>query len=452
MRRLIRFWAHIDAPVGRATYLANGVGLAAIKYLGGGALIWLATDAFPAPLDYWLSLHVASSWSYRWNAPWLLPLLGVWTLPFVWLGVTLTLRRAVDAGRSCWWAFLFFVPYVNYVLMVALALMPSAQSPGVDAGKERHLQEREGGVPIAVTSVSAGLILGFVAAASVPLFGRYGSTLFFGVPFAMGAVTAFLFNRRHGATTGETLQVVNVMFIAAAGVLFLFAAEGIICILMALPIAVLTGAGGAIVGRAMARTGKPDTPLSLVPLLILPLAGVLESPGGLLVHEVRTSIDINASPEEVWPHVVAFRPMPEPRDILFRAGIAYPKYARIDGTGVGAVRYCVFSTGAFVEPITHWDVGRRLSFDVMASPPPLRELTPFDGVSPPHLDGYLRSRRGEFRLNPLPGGRTRLEGSTWYQIDMAPEGYWQLFSDYMIHRIHRRVLAHIKDEVESFHH
>ena len=38
-----------------------------------------------------------------------------------------------------------------------------------------------------------------------------------------------------------------------------------------------------------------------------------------------------------------------------RAGLAYPMRARIEGSGPGAVRYCEFSTGPFVEPIVTWD-------------------------------------------------------------------------------------------------
>src|SRR3989442_11978283 len=34
----------------------------------------------------------------------------VWTLPFLWIGVAMTLRRVVDAGRSPWLALAFFVP------------------------------------------------------------------------------------------------------------------------------------------------------------------------------------------------------------------------------------------------------------------------------------------------------------------------------------------------------
>jgi hypothetical protein len=115
---------------------------------------------------------------------------------------------------------------------------------------------------------------------------------------------------------------------------------------------------------------------------------------------------------------------------------------------VGAVRYCVFSTGPFVEPITAWEPRLRLAFDVVESPAPLRELTPYD-VAPPHLEGYLLPRRGEFRLVALPNGRTRLEGSTWYEQRLAPEGYWALFSDAIIAKIHLRVLDHIRALSES---
>lgn len=62
----------------------------------------------------------------------------------------------------------------------------------------------------------------------------------------------------------------------------------------------------------------------------------------------------------------------------------------------------------------------------------------------PHLVNGFVSRRGEFRLEPLPGGRTRLQGSTWYQLDMEPQRYWSLYADLLIHAIHARVLDHVK--------
>jgi hypothetical protein len=159
-------------------------------------------------------------------------------------------------------------------------------------------------------------------------------------------------------------------------------------------------------------------------------------------------VEINAPPEAVWPLVLAFPPLAEPTEWYFRTGLAYPQYASISGEGVGATRFCVFSTGPFIEPVTAWEPARRLAFDVTSSPAPLREMSPYPDLHPPHLEGFLQSRRGEFRLVPLPGGRTRLEGSTWYELDMAPGPYWRFISDRVIQRIHTRVLTHIKTETE----
>ena len=74
----------------------------------------------------------------------------------------------------------------------------------------------------------------------------------------------------------------------------------------------------------------------------------------------------------------------------------------------------------------------------------MHETSPYRQINAPHLLNGLHSRRGEFRLIPLPGGHTRLEGRTWYGVEMAPQAYWGLFSDALIHAIHERVLAHVK--------
>ena len=119
------------------------------------------------------------------------------------------------------------------------------------------------------------------------------------------------------------------------------------------------------------------------------------------------------------------------------------------GSGPGAVRHCVFSTGPFVEPIEIWDEPHLLRFSVTKNPPPMEEWTPYKAIHPPHLDGFLASERGQFQLIPLPDGGTRLEGTTWYRHNMWPVMYWQTWSDLIIHRIHLRVLQHIKERAEK---
>ncbi len=74
------------------------------------------------------------------------------------------------------------------------------------------------------------------------------------------------------------------------------------------------------------------------------------------------------------------------------------------------------------------------------------EWTPFEHLHPPHLDSGFVSRRGEFRLEPLPDGGTRLHGTTWYEIDVRPRLYWKGLADPLLHAIHRRVLNHIAQQ------
>ena len=178
----------------------------------------------------------------------------------------------------------------------------------------------------------------------------------------------------------------------------------------------------------------------------LPLILVWDAPNtsALREHAVTTTIEIEAPPESVWPNVVGFSELPSPKAWLLNTGIAIPIRARIEGSGVGAVRYCEFTTGPFIEPITVWDYPQRLAFDVIDQPPSMEEWSPYQVVHAPHLVGGLVSKRGQFKLVRLPSGRTRLEGTTWYTIAMAPQWYWSGWSDVLIHAIHRRVLQHVK--------
>ncbi len=185
-------------------------------------------------------------------------------------------------------------------------------------------------------------------------------------------------------------------------------------------------------------------------LLALPALMAAESAGEPRPIErmVSTEVVIDAPPERVWSHVIAFPPLPEPDEWYFQTGIAYPERAEIDGAGVGAVRHCIFTTGTFVEPIEVWEPPSLLRFRVTEQPEPMREWSPYT-IHPPHLDNYLQSRQGEFRLEALPDGRTRLVGTTWYTNRMWPAPYWGLWSDAIIHRIHARVLNHVKALAEQ---
>jgi hypothetical protein len=449
----------LTGSIGRWRYFLVGVVLMLAKYLLDTAV----AGAFDRP---WSPYHYLI-WPDRSSLPVLdfpdadrrfgLTMLAV-ALPFIWVGITLTLQRLRDAQLPLRLVVLFFVPLVNLLLIAWLCLAPSGapdSAPAAATAPTRHARaayrrlvgENDTAAFLLACASSAAFTVGLIVL-SVNVLGFYGFGVFVAAPFLTGWLAAVLYGISRRRTVRQCLQVA-VAALATVGVALLgWSFEGLICLVMALPIAACLAMLGALVGHSCQHRPRGDgTTAAMMLVLIVAMPALLAAESvtapAPALREVRTEVIVDAPPEQVWEHVIAFPPLPEPTDLLFRAGIAYPVRAEIRGSGVGAVRYCVFSTGAFVEPIDVWDAPRRLAFRVTDQPPPMKELSPFD-VRPPHLDGFLMSRRGQFRLERLPGGRTLLEGTTWYTNRMWPAGYWELWSDAIIHRIHGRVLDHVR--------
>lgn len=446
--------------VNRAGYVRWGVALAALKFLFD-ALVHQPVFGRPwSPWDYLVPGAGLPSGILQQPGFLLLVAWGLLSAVFAWVGMALTVKRLRDLGWHLAWSLLFFVPLLKLGLFTALCLVPGRQErrqqphPARTACPRlrRGILRNSGKLAVSLVA-TVGMAAAFVLLATSVL-SEYGWAVFVVLPAAMGFTAVILYARGDRVPLSEA-QVVAMLSMAMAGLgLLLFAMEGLICLIMAAPLAAALAAIGAALAWQVLETlaDGGERRAALVLALFLPAGGVFaEHVAGqhAPLLEVTTSVVVAAPPETVWRHVVSFSDLPPPSELLFRAGIAYPVRARIEGAGVGAVRHCEFSTGAFVEPITEWEAPWRLGFAVTHNPPPMEEWTPYRSVHPPHLDGFLVSRRGEFRLEPLPGGCTRLQGTTWYQHHMWPVGYWQLWSDGIIHAIHRRVLNHISNLAEA---
>lgn len=446
-------------------FLVVGVSLFLIKFVIDRLIARAAFGREWSLRSYLIPEQAYSGGSLQPEDQWFfLAMLGV-AVPFVVAGLVMTVRRLRDAGLSLWLAALFFVPFVNLLFFGILSLLPSlpvaavAVAPGqapmaerADTGRvsllDRLLPLSDGG-SFLVASLFVFPLGPMTVGLGVFVFRNYGWGLFVGLPFLAGLLATVLHTHRVRRSFWSC-ALVSILALSACGFgILLCAMEGAVCLLMLFPLAIPIALAGAAVGYSIQRRPLPAArgfPVELMGLLLLlPLlmgAERLVMPEAQ-VFSVTTFVDIDAPPEVVWRNVVSFSEIAPPTDWFFATGIAYPVRARIDGSGVGACRYCEFSTGPFVEPITVWDEPKLLKFDVTHNPPPMREWGPFD-IHPPHLENYLQSHGGQFHLIALPGGRTRLEGTTWYQHHMFPEAYWRLWGDYVIHKIHRRVLEHVK--------
>jgi uncharacterized membrane protein YhaH (DUF805 family) len=433
-------------PVTRRTYLTVGLTLGAFKCAIDTLVVHAITGRWWTPL---MALRPISIRAYdRVEPAWLFWALAIWTLGFLWIGLSMTARRVRDAGMSPWWALGFLVPFLNYLLIVVLCLVPSRPVHPATRVLPPLVRSQ---LSASLMGVGAGLLFAMVMLiVNVYALKSYGLALFLATPVVMGVLAGYVQNRGHLTSVASTFGTGALTALLGSSALLFLGLEGAVCILMSLPLAIVAAMLGSTLGRALAlNTGMPTTHLGGL-LLAIPLLSVLDAqPKSDPAYEVVSSVEIDAPPEVVWRNVVDFPALPAPEEWLFHTGIAFPTHATLEGTGVGALRRCEFNTGPFVEPITAWEPARRLSFDVTQSPPPMEEWSPYHDIRPPHLDGYFRSVRGEFRLVRLKGGRTRLEGSTWYLLRIAPVPYWRLIAEPILHTIHHRVLRHIRALAEE---
>lgn len=451
-------------PLGRRGYALWGFVLLALKYNLDRLIVYNGYGRPWYPWDYLAPGRALGEAAMDSTATLPLPLgfvLLLESVPFILAGLWLTLRRLRSAGWPGALVALFFVPFINLVFFALLCVMPADDGETSSGRWSESLIRRltpQSTIGAAALAIAATTAMGvpLVILATVVLQ-DYGWGLFIGVPFMLGLVGTLL----DAATAPRSLgraTAISALSVALVGVLIIaIAVEGVICVVMASPLALGLSMFGGLVGwliqreRWRFRAGEAARVYGFA-FVVLPLLLVAENriSTAPIVTAATTSIRVAASPDVVWRLVVTFSELPPPREPWFLAGIAYPVRSRLDGHGIGAVRYCEFSTGAFIEPITAWEEPSRLAFDVLDQPPPLREWTPYAAINPAHLDGFFRSRRGEFRLTPIDGGRaTLLEGTTWYEHRLWPTLYWRPWSNFLIHSIHRRVLSHIAYQAEG---
>lgn len=485
-----RRWFVVDGPVSRGQYATLGLSLGVVKYAIEFIAIAALTGHVFTPSDYinpWLNSKASflnESWGV--GVAWLL-----FTLPFVMIAVSMSIRRAADAGWSPWWGLSMLVPPVNLIAMSVLSIVPQStpQTQSKVAVKESVPNAFAPPAPpdpnatydesfdntlspaddetimrdfwfAIFVGVALQVLVGLI---SVWVLREYGMILFFATPFFAGAVSGALFNTGIRRSAGKLFLLVVVMNIASYAAMLTIGLDGAICLFMAFPLLWPLSFFGALAGRAIMVSNLRDHDERRgmrMTMLMLPMTLLLEPLDHVrTLHRVDTAIVIDAPVTQVWDQVIAFPEITERPAWFFRAGIAAPIRARIEGSGVGACRYCEFTTGPFVEPITTWSPPASetepglLAFDVESQPLPMEEWTPFSGLHPPHLDEGFVSRKGQFLLQPIRGDagehQTRLIGTTWYDIDVRPRLYWKLWADPTIHAIHDRVLSHIKRCTES---
>ena len=385
------------------------------------------------------------------NAPGLRLILALAALLLAsWALSALAFRRAADADVSGWIAAFAIAPVVQIPTIVLLSALPSRGTGG-----DRPPAKPEAQLDWATASL--GLVIGvavtlFAVAVSTLLFGAYGFGVFVASPFTIGATTGYFANRKTDVGSWPTAKLTSGALLLGGLGLVIVALEGLICILMAAPLAIACALVGALMGRAIAVYTRRPPQQALSCFALLPIIFALESSVPTVVQfETHGRIQSRAPASVVWKVLVNTDLSREPVALPFRWGIAYPIRGEVLGEGIGSIRIGEFSTGTARERVTEWIPNRKLAFVMLNEVPAMRELSPYATVHAPHVVGYFRTTNTSFELVPLEDGGTELIERTSHVLRLEPVLYWLPLARWVVHENNARVLTHIKRQAEKNH-
>jgi len=117
----------------------------------------------------------------------------VLAIPFIWLGVTLTVQRLRDAGKPLWLVVLFFVPVINLLFFFLLCAMESHSVAALRQAMpwpETRMLDRwipRSGIGAAAASIGVTIAIGSMfTVLGTEVFRSYGWGLFVALPFCLG--------------------------------------------------------------------------------------------------------------------------------------------------------------------------------------------------------------------------------------------------------------------------
>lgn len=312
--------------------------------------------------------------------------------------------------------------------------------------------------------VLCGMAYGLVARAIFALedfrytkhvFGTWGlmtMSFMFLVPFVVGLLVAY-FDRdiRHAGR----IMLLNTSTFAVVGMTvfaLLTGQEGLICAVMALPVFVIMSVAGGFIGMYIFKRRKSDkiyvSAFALLPFLLAPIENNLELRKSVFTE--KTSIEINASKENVWRHITRVHAIAaqENGNSLFQAiGFPRPIEAELDTVAVGGVRKAVFDRGLFfTEIVTEVNPYRVLAFDIHADPA---------SIPPKALDEhvlvggkYFDVLNGRYEIEEVSNNRVILHLTSHFRLSMMFNFYSGLWSKLIMGDIQTNILKIVKSRSE----
>ncbi|WP_036037358.1 hypothetical protein [Leptospira mayottensis] len=301
--------------------------------------------------------------------------------------------------------------------------------------------------------ITTALLFFLISAPFWALNEQYGFVLFVAYPLSLGILSGFLvsfFTKEATRTFVYIFKTTIILTVISILVFLFYAKEGLICVLMALPVVYFflflgTAFGSVIYLRVWSKY------LLILTILFFNISAYIydRNDRELDLHNVETRVEIDASKKEIWDKINSPFKFGEAENFFLRNGVSYPIFMEILKHDKNKILHCVYTNGETSARVSSFVDRNRIAFSFSEPQVTMKETSFYGEVEPKHIRGKIWARSGEFRLVEISENKTRLVATTEYVNNLGPKFYWELWENYLMDEMHRHVLNNVKKKVES---
>ena len=218
--------------------------------------------------------------------------------------------------------------------------------------------------------------------------------------------------------------------------------EGLVCILLALPLILLAAALGAFAKhRVKKHRNKKEKEnnfkVVLLPLILFCLSGFIEK---WLINNEKQVVSITSeivlpySPMQVYDAIKSVDTLDAEKPFLMKLDLPVPQKCLLEAEQIGALRTCYFEGGQIVERITKLQKGKLLKMDVIDY-----QLTGRQ---------WLGFKEAIYIFEEVAPNQCKMTRITTYTSELKPRFYWQPLEKIGIEQAHQYVFNNLKKDLK----
>lgn len=262
----------------------------------------------------------------------------------------------------------------------------------------------------------------------------YGLFIFILLPFTLGLVVGKM-EKQKWAALGFLIGILIFL-----GLILGSALEGLLCVVMAVPIIIPLVWLGTLTSRFLTKKGiiksRQNLNSLLIPLLFVLLGIPFEKflfANHPRTEEVRTTRIYPYTPMQVYDMLKSVDTLVAEKSFLMKLGLPVPEKCTLEKEEIGGIRTCYFNAGTITEKITGLEKGKILKMSVVDDK--------FIGLN------WLRFKEADYYFEAVGMDSCRLTRLTTYASVLKPGFYWAPLEKAAIGQEHNYVLDNLGSDL-----